>query len=80
MPRTETLAELVSELRTAKGWTQKDLARQSDLTERTIGSIESCGDGNTHSPSASTLRKLSVALDVDFKRLRAAQERTKGAA
>lgn len=57
----ETLAERVIRLRTAKGWEQKDLVRESGLPQSTVASIEKADRGKARSP----LVEIAHALGVD---------------
>jgi transcriptional regulator with XRE-family HTH domain len=53
--------DTVKEIRRRKGWSQKDLAKESGVGQDTISGIES----GRHEPRPSTLRKLADALDVE---------------
>jgi transcriptional regulator with XRE-family HTH domain len=50
----------VEKFRTAKGLTQEDLARETELTVGTVSRIER-GENN---PTLGTLEKIATALDV----------------
>ncbi|MDA0351953.1 MAG: helix-turn-helix transcriptional regulator [Chloroflexi bacterium] len=57
-------AELVLKLRTARGWSQEDLARVTGLNLRTIQRIENTAIASLRSTSA-----LAAALDRDIEDL-----------
>jgi len=59
----EHLGQMVSTIRKAKGWTQKELGEQSGLSRVTIGQIER---GNAE-PSISNLNKIAAALDCSLE-------------
>ena len=50
----------IADARKAKGWTQEQLARESGVSRTLIALLESGSKKNT---TASTLKKLSTALD-----------------
>ena len=56
--------ELVLKLRTARGWSQEDLARATGLNLRTVQRIENTAIASLRSKSA-----LAAALDVDIEEL-----------
>lgn len=51
----------IKELRTRRLMTQEELAKKTGLAAATLSRIEN----NLHSPSISTLKALTKALDVD---------------
>lgn len=53
--------EALKEMRRRKGWSQKDLARESGVGQDTISGIES----GRYEARPSTLRKLADALDIE---------------
>ena len=55
---TEAIGKRIAELREAKGWTARQLARKSDLADITVLAIE---DG-TANPTIKTLEKIAEAL------------------
>lgn len=57
-------AELISKTRTARGWSQEDLARISGLNTRTIQRIENTAVASLRSKSA-----VAAALDLDIQDL-----------
>ncbi len=57
-------AELVLKMRTARGWSQEELARVSGLNLRTIQRIE-----NSAAASLRSKRALATALDLDIQDL-----------
>lgn len=57
-------AELISKTRTARGWSQEELARVSGLNTRTIQRIENTAVASLRSKSA-----VATALDLDIQDL-----------
>lgn len=57
-------AELILELRTARAWSQEELAHVSGLNLRTVQRIE-----NTAAASLKSKRALAAALDIDIQDL-----------
>lgn len=55
---TEAIGKRIAELREAKGWTARQLARKADLADDSVISIEE-GRGN---PTVKTLEKIAEAL------------------
>lgn len=55
---TEAIGKRIAELREAKGWTARQLARKSDLADVTVLAIE---DG-TANPTIKTLEKIAESL------------------
>jgi transcriptional regulator with XRE-family HTH domain len=53
--------------RTARGWTQEDLATQADVDRRTIQRVE---EVEGYEPSAETMRGLARAFGVEIGQLR----------
>jgi transcriptional regulator with XRE-family HTH domain len=58
---TEIVAIRVRQVRTAKGWTQEELADRVGLSVRYIGMLER----GVNSPTVRVLSKLAAALQVD---------------
>lgn len=56
-----SIGELIGDLRRNKGWSQKELAKRSGVTESTLSRIES---GITKQVDATALGKLATALDT----------------
>ncbi len=56
--------ELVKRLRTARGWSQEELAIASDLSARTVQRLESNGGGSTNS-----IKSIASALEVEMHNL-----------
>ncbi len=65
--------DALKELRRRKGWSQKDLSRESGVGPDTISGIES----ERHAPRPSTLRKLAGALGVEVADLLEVEDRPK---
>lgn len=57
----DTFGQRVRQARTHRGWTQKELAQASGLTQSAIGNYES---GQRAQPTGSALLRLADALDV----------------
>jgi transcriptional regulator with XRE-family HTH domain len=55
-----TNGKTLRHLRLGRGWSQRDLAQISGVTQSTICRLE-CG---RHPPNISTVRRLAMALDV----------------
>ena len=55
------VGDRLKERRTLEGWSQRDLAQESETNVDTISGIER----GQHEPRPSTLRKLAKALDVE---------------
>jgi transcriptional regulator with XRE-family HTH domain len=64
---------LIAELRLQKGWSQKDLVRETKLSRRTIASLES-GRGRF---AALTVREVARALGVSADSLILSEEKSK---
>lgn len=62
---TKNLAGKLKKLRTLRGMSQEYLAEESRLSLRTIQRIEN----NESTPTGETLKRLSVALDVELREL-----------
>lgn len=62
---SETFAHRIRKLRKAKKWTQKDLARASGVSRRTICRYE----WNGVKPRTKNLRKLAAALECTVDQL-----------
>lgn len=60
-PDRSTLAGRATEARQAKGLTQRELARGADMSQQTVGSIES---GRSNTPQAKTLLAIAKVLGV----------------
>jgi transcriptional regulator with XRE-family HTH domain len=58
-----TVGERLKEERLLRGWSQRDLARESGTTAETISSIET----GQHEPRPSTLRKLAEGLGIEVR-------------
>jgi transcriptional regulator with XRE-family HTH domain len=58
-----TVGERLKEERLLRGWSQRDLARESGTTAETISSIET----GLHEPRPSTLRKLAEGLGIEVR-------------
>jgi transcriptional regulator with XRE-family HTH domain len=58
-----TVGERLKEERLLRGWSQRDLARESGTTAETISSIET----GQHEPRPSTLRKLAKGLGIKVR-------------
>ena len=52
----------LKELRAARGWSQRELARRADITHATVNRIE---NGKVASLDLKVLEKLARALEVD---------------
>ncbi len=59
---TSTFGELLRHQRTARGWTQEDLAARAGLSVEAIGTLER---GVRHRPRRGTVRLLARALELD---------------
>ena len=59
------IGERLKEERLRNGWSQKDLARESETNVDTISGIET----GQHEPRPSTLRKLAKALSIEVRDL-----------
>ncbi len=66
----KTLAQRVLQLRTAKGWTQGQLAAAAGVSQGSIGNIE---NGTRLDPRATTLTGIAQALGVDAHWLSSAE-------
>jgi transcriptional regulator with XRE-family HTH domain len=58
--------EMIRELRLARGWTQRQLARKAAVTERTISNLEREANPN---PYGATMAKVASALGIQPERL-----------
>ena len=58
-----TVGERLKEERLLRGWSQRDLARESGTTAETISGIET----GQHEPRPSTLRKLAEGLGIEVR-------------
>lgn len=58
---TEILAIKMRQMRTARGWTQEELADRVGLSARYVGEIER----HHASPTVSVLGRLATAFDVE---------------
>lgn len=63
---TTAIGALIAELRQAQGWSQRELARRSGLTNSDIGVIE---NGTRVRPTAYALERIALALNVPLARL-----------
>ncbi len=52
----------IKELRTAKGWSQRELSRQAGVRQATVSHLES---GNVQTVDLSVLERIAKALKVD---------------
>lgn len=59
--RMIALAQAIHDARTARGWSQRQLAGESGVRQATISNIE----GADHTPTLETLDRLAAALDLD---------------
>lgn len=66
----KTLAEKVAQLRTAKGWTQGELAAAVGVSQGSIGNIES---GIRENPRAATILGIAKALGVSAQWLQSGE-------
>lgn len=64
--RDPGIGALIRELRRARGWTQKQLARKAAVTERTISNLERNTSPKPHSTS---IAKVATALGIPPERL-----------
>lgn len=62
-----TIGEKIKELRSALGWTQRDLSIASDVTAESISRLE---NGHTDTPNKPTLKAISAALGVTVEELK----------
>ncbi len=62
---TTTVGARIAEARKAKGWTQEELAEQTNLTVRTIQRLEN----QANTPRLHTLRLIAQALAIPFERI-----------
>lgn len=61
---TTSLGDQIKTMRHERGWTQRELARRSGVSERHIRTLEN--DWDLCNPSVSTINKLAIAFDTDF--------------
>lgn len=61
-----SLGEYIAEKRKAKGWSQRDLAAASNISNAEISRLES---GKRKEPSPSVLKDIAKALGVQFEEL-----------
>lgn len=61
----DAIGRRLKEERLHKGWSQRDLARETGVNADTISGIET----GQHEPRPSTLRKLAKALDIEVRDL-----------
>ncbi len=66
---TTTVGARIAEARKARGWTQEELAEQTNLTVRTIQRLEN----QANTPRPHTLRRIAQALAIPFERINAPQ-------
>lgn len=60
------IGELIRELRRARGWTQKQLAKRAAVTERTISNLERAANPRHY---GATVAKVAVALGMTPEQL-----------
>lgn len=60
------IAKNIKKYREQKGWTQELLARKADISYNTIIKLES---GGIKDPRISTIKKISITLNIDINKL-----------
>src|SRR4051812_50218370 len=59
--RSQMFGDLLRQFRTARGWTQEELAERAGISPR---SVINCESGATQRPQRETVRLLADALDL----------------
>ena len=66
MPSRKTLRTVLKEIRTKKGWSQRELAEKAETTGAYIAMLET---GRKQNPSLAVLKRLAKALGVPVTEL-----------
>ena len=66
MPSRKTLRTVLKEIRTKKGWSQRELAEKAETTGACIAMLET---GKKQNPSLAILKRLAKVLGVPITEL-----------